>query len=189
MSHWILENSCRGLKKINSSKWGINCYVSINLSTQQFEEKKFVENIDNIIKRTGLNPENLRLELTETTIMSDPERISKIMDELKRLHQGIKFVIDDFGTGYSSLSYLSDLSVDSLKIDISFVTKLFQKNNQKVVNSIINLSQSLELEVVAEGIENEEQSEYFKDIKCCTQQGFLYSKAISLDTLEKLYNR
>ncbi len=187
MGNWILETSCRGLKKINSNSWGKNLYVSINLSARQFDHKDLVDNIDNVIKRTGVNPSNLRFELTETSIMSAPERISSIMDEIKSRNNGIKFVIDDFGTGYSSLSYLSDLPVDSLKIDISFVTKLFQKNNQKIVNSIINLTESLELEVVAEGIEQENQSKYFIDRKCKSLQGFLYSKALSLKELELIY--
>ena len=187
MGNWILETSCRGLKRINSTSWGKNLYVSINLSARQFDHKDLVDNIDNVIKRTGVNPSNLRFELTETSIMSAPDRISGIMDELKRRYNGIKFVIDDFGTGYSSLSYLSELPVDSLKIDISFVTKLFQRNNQKIVNSIINLSESLELEVVAEGIEEKEQSKYFTDRKCNSLQGFLFSKALSLKELEQAY--
>ncbi len=187
MGNWILETSCRGLKMINSTSWGKDLYVSINLSARQFDHKDLVDNIDNVIKRTGVNPSNLRFELTETSIMSAPDRISGIMDELKRRYKGIKFVIDDFGTGYSSLSYLSELPVDCLKIDISFVTKLFQRNNQKIVNSIINLSESLELEVVAEGIEEKEQSKYFTDRKCNSLQGFLYSKALSLKELEQAY--
>ena len=187
MGNWILETSCRGLKIINSTSRGKDLYVSINLSARQFDHKDLVDNIDNVIKRTGVNPSNLRFELTETSIMSAPDRISSIMDQIKKRYNGIKFVIDDFGTGYSSLSYLSELPVDSLKIDISFVTKLYQKNNQKIVNSIINLSESLELEVVAEGIEQKEQSKYFIDRKCNSLQGFLFSKALSLKNLEHIY--
>ena len=187
MGNWILETSCRGLKKINSTSWGKNLYVSINLSARQFDHKDLVNNIDSVIKRTGVNPSNLRFELTETSIMSAPERISSIMKEIKSRYDGIKFVIDDFGTGYSSLSYLSDLPVESLKIDISFVTKLFQKNNQKIVNSIINLSESLDLEIVAEGIEQKDQSKYFTDRKCNSLQGYLYSRALSLKELELAY--
>lgn len=187
MGNWILETSCRGLKRINSTSWGKNLYVSINLSARQFDHKDLVDNIENVIKRTGVNPSNLRFELTETSIMSAPERICNIMNEVKKRYNGVKFVIDDFGTGYSSLSYLSELPVDSLKIDISFVTKLFQKNNQKIINSIINLSESLGLEVVAEGIEQKEQSKYFTDRKCNSLQGFLYSKALSLNELEQTY--
>ncbi|MCK5153386.1 MAG: EAL domain-containing protein, partial [Spirochaetales bacterium] len=127
----------------------------------------------------------LRFELTETSIMGAPDRVRDIMISVKKLYPGIKFVIDDFGTGYSSLSYLSDLPVESLKIDLSFVSKLFEKNNQKVVNSIINLAESLDLEVVAEGIENKAQCEYFVNKKCNSLQGFLYSKALSLEKLNE----
>jgi len=185
MGNWILERSCRDLKAINSTEWGKNIYISINLSARQFDHKDLTNTITSVIKRTGVNPNHLRFELTETSIMSAPERVKNIMISVKKLYPGIKFVIDDFGTGYSSLSYLSDLPVDSLKIDLSFVLKLFEKNNQKVVNSIINLAESLELEVVAEGIENNSQSEYFINKNCNSLQGFLYSKALSLDKLNE----
>lgn len=183
MGNWILERSCRDLKTINSTTWGKDIYASINLSARQFDHKDIVDSIDHVIKRTGVNPDHLRFELTETSIMSAPERVREKMTIIKNLYPGIKFVIDDFGTGYSSLSYLSDLPVDSLKIDLSFVSKLFQENNQKIVNAIINLASSLDLEVVAEGIENNEQSDYFIKKKCFSLQGFLYSKAVSLEQL------
>ncbi len=185
LGSWILERSCRDLKLINSTEWGKNIYASINLSARQFEHKDIIENIDNVIRRTGVNPCHIRFELTETSIMSATERVRGIMVAIKKLYPCIKFVIDDFGTGYSSLSYLSDLPVESLKIDLSFVTKLFQENNQKIVNAILNLASSLELEVVAEGIENINQKEYFIQKECFSLQGFLFSKALSVDKLEK----
>ena len=185
MGNWILERSCRDLKTINSTTWGKDLYASINLSARQFDHKDLIKTISNVIKRTGVNPDHLRFELTETSIMSAPERVRNIMISIKKLYPGIKFVIDDFGTGYSSLSYLSDLPADSLKIDLSFVSKLFEKNNQKIVNSILNLAESLELEVVAEGIEDNAQSEYFINKKCNSLQGFLYSKALSLGDLHE----
>jgi diguanylate cyclase (GGDEF)-like protein len=187
LGSWILETACRDLKRINDSPWGSSLYMSINLSARQFDHKDLVDSIDSVIKRTGVNSSNLRFEMTETSIMSAPERISGIMDSIKKLYPSVKFVIDDFGTGYSSLSYLSNLPVDSLKIDISFVAKLFQLNNQKIVNSILSLSKSLDLEVIAEGIEKQEQSTYFTDRKCHSLQGFLYSKALSIDDLETNY--
>jgi diguanylate cyclase (GGDEF)-like protein len=185
MGNWILERSCRDLKTINSTKWGKNIYASINLSARQFDHKDLINTIDSVIKRTEVNPNNLRFELTETSIMSAPERVRGIIIDIKKLYPVIKFVIDDFGTGYSSLSYLSDLPVDSLKIDLSFVTRVFEQNNQKIVNAIINLADSLDLEIVAEGIENSAQSKYFINKKCNSLQGFLYSKALSLEKLNE----
>ena len=185
LGNWILERSCRDLKLINSTEWGKNLYASINLSARQFEHKDIIENIDNAIRRTGVNPCHIRFELTETSIMSAPVRVRGIMEAIKKLYPCVKFVIDDFGTGYSSLSYLSDLPVESLKIDLSFVTKLFQENNQKIVNAILNLASSLDLEVVAEGIENINQKEYFIDKECHSLQGYLFSKALSLDQLNE----
>jgi diguanylate cyclase (GGDEF)-like protein/PAS domain S-box-containing protein len=185
MGLWILERSCKDLKIINSTEWGKDIYVSVNLSARQFEHKNLIDNITNVIKRTKINPEHLRFELTETSIMSAPARVREIMTTVKNRYPGIKFVIDDFGTGYSSLSYLSDLPVDSLKIDLSFVIKLFQGNNQKIVNAIINLAKSLELEVVVEGIEEKKQSDYFVDKKCKSLQGYLFSKALSMKDLDE----
>jgi diguanylate cyclase (GGDEF)-like protein/PAS domain S-box-containing protein len=185
LGNWILERSCRDLKVMNSSVWGKKLYASINLSARQSDHKDLIKNISSVIKRTGVNPNNLRFELTETSIMSAPERVRSIMESLKKVYPGLKFVIDDFGTGYSSLSYLSDLPVDSLKIDLSFVSKLFQSSNQKIVNAIINLAESLDLEVVAEGIEEKVQGEYFINKRCNSLQGFLYSKALSINDLEK----
>jgi len=184
MGNWILERSCRDIKTINSKSWGKDLYISINLSARQFDHKDLINTITSVIKRTGVNPNHLRFELTETSIMSAPERVRDIMISVKKLYPGIKFVIDDFGTGYSSLSYLSDLPVDSLKIDLSFVSKLFEKNNQKIVNSILSLSDSLDLEVVAEGIEENSQKEYFVNKNCYSLQGFLFSKALSLENLK-----
>ena len=185
MGNWILERSCRDIKTINSTSWGKDLYVSINFSARQFDHKDLIKTISNVIRRTGVNPEHLRFELTETSIMSAPERVRDIMISVKKLFPGIKFVIDDFGTGYSSLSYLSNLPADSLKIDLSFVSKLFEKNNQKIVNSIINLADSLDLEVVAEGIEEVSQSDFFINKNCNSLQGFLYSKALSLENLNE----
>ncbi len=185
MGNWILERSCRDIKIINATTWGKDLYASINLSARQFDHKDLIETISSVIKRTEVNPDHLRFELTETSIMSAPERVRDIMISVKKLHPGIKFVIDDFGTGYSSLSYLSDLPADSLKIDLSFVSKLFEKNNQKVVNAIINLANSLDLEVVAEGIEDIAQSDFFINKNCNSLQGFLYSKALSIENLNE----
>ena len=185
LGNWILARSCRDLKIMNSTDWGKDLYTSINLSARQFEHKDIVENIDNVIKRTGVNPCHIRFELTETSIMSAPERVRGIMVAIKKIYPCIKFVIDDFGTGYSSLSYLSDLPVESLKIDLSFVTKLFKENNQKIVNAILNLASSLDLEVVSEGIENIKQKEYFIQKDCHSLQGFLFSKGLSLDNLKE----
>jgi EAL domain-containing protein (putative c-di-GMP-specific phosphodiesterase class I) len=108
------------------------------------------------------------------------------MNDIKEANQGIRFAIDDFGTGYSSLSYLSNFPADMLKIDRSFVTKLTEKNNTKIVNAIISLAQSLELELVAEGIETEEQLNYLKERNCKTFQGYYFTKPVPAKEISNL---
>ncbi len=182
---WVLETACREMKDINQSGFE-DLYVSVNLSVVQFEKKNFPELLGGVISRTGINPSNLRLELTETSIMGNPEAAIQRINIIKELFPGLKLLIDDFGTGYSSLSYLSKLPVDGLKIDISFVANYSKVGSNKILNSIINLGHSLEMEIIAEGVETKDQWDYFKFRNCTTMQGFLFSKAIEKKDLTRL---
>lgn len=188
MGNWILETACRTMKKLNESGYP-RLYVSVNVSPRQFDHPQFLNSTSNIIGRTGIDPQNLKLELTESSIMSAPEAAIERMATLKAEHPGLAIAIDDFGTGYSSLSYLSMLPVDMLKIDLSFVTHLFLMNNRKIVNAIINLAKSLELELVAEGVETAEQREYFVQHECPVLQGKLFSMGVEYDELLSLLER
>lgn len=186
LGNWIMERTCRDLHRINENGWH-DLYVSFNLSAVQFNQPDLEKSIINVIHRTGINPGNLRIEITETSIVKAPEKVVRVINSLKIKYPEIKFVLDDFGTGYSSLSYLSRMPIDSLKIDISFIKKLFEPMNLKVVTAIMNLANSLKLDIVAEGIETHEQQEYFKEKGCGSLQGFLFAKAVSIDeALEKL---
>ncbi len=183
---WIMENSCRDLHTINESGYG-NLYVSFNLSAVQFNQTDLAERIANVIQRTEARPENLRLEITETSIVKMPERVVNVITSLKRQYPKIKFVLDDFGTGYSSLSYLSRMPIDSLKIDISFVRKLFEPMNLKVVTAIMNLANSLQLNIVAEGVEGTKERDFFKEKGCNALQGFLFAKPMPFsDIMDRL---
>lgn len=184
MGNWIFETACRKMRYLNTRGYP-DLTIAVNLSPRQFEHPEFVKIAGNIIRRTGINPSNLKLELTETCIMNAPEAAIEKMRVLKKTHPGIAISIDDFGTGYSSLSYLSKLPADIIKIDLSFVTKLFQMNNKKIVNAIINLAHSLDLEVVAEGVETEEQLAYFVDKDCTIVQGNYFYTALDFETLRK----
>lgn len=158
---WVMERACRDLHRINKSG-SKNLYVSFNLSAKQFEQNDLHNSIEKVIRRTGIDPSNLRLEITETSIVKTPDKVVKVISALKDKFENIKFVLDDFGTGYSSLSYLSRMPIDSLKIDISFVRMLSDPVNFKVVTAIMNLATSLKLDIVAEGIETENQRAFLK---------------------------
>ena len=185
MSNWILETACRKIHYLNTHGYP-DLFVSVNVSPKQFDRPDFLDITSNIIRRTEINPGNLKLEITETCILNAPESAITKMLEIKKRYPGLALAIDDFGTGYSSLSYLSRLPVDSIKIDLSFVTNLSQQTNRKIVNAIINLAKSLDLKVVAEGVETKKQLEYFIDRNCEVLQGFYFSKPVDFESLRRL---
>jgi diguanylate cyclase (GGDEF)-like protein len=177
LGNWVLETAFRDVKAWNDGGYP-NLYVSINLSPRQFEQKDLVDTIGRALERTGADPRNVKIEITETCIMSAPEEAMDKMRLLKERYPGLTIAIDDFGTGYSSLSYLSNLPADIIKIDLSFVVNLFAKGNQKIVNAIIGLAHSLGLEVVAEGVESSDQWDYFRTHECQTLQGFHFNRPV-----------
>ncbi len=183
---WIMERSCRDLTVLHTSGYS-TMYVSFNLSAVQFNQPDLAENIIRVIQRTGAKSENLRLEITETSIVKTPEQVVQVITRLKKAYPKIRFVLDDFGTGYSSLSYLSRMPIDSIKIDISFVRKLFEPMNLKVVTAIMNLANSLDLDIVAEGVEGAKERDFFEKKGCMALQGFFFARPMSInDVLEKL---
>jgi EAL domain-containing protein (putative c-di-GMP-specific phosphodiesterase class I) len=127
----------------------------------------------------------VNLELTETTLLRNPGDAGAKILAIKKRFPRMMLTIDDFGTGYSSLSYLARLPVDSLKIDISFVRALQHEQNRKVVNAILNLAESLDINVVAEGIETAEQAAYFRERRCKGMQGFYFQRALPMAELER----
>lgn len=165
---------------MNNSGWE-NLFIAFNLSAKQFNEPDLAEHILKVIQRTGVEPKNIHIEITETSIVKTPEKVINVIKVLKEQYPGIQFVLDDFGTGYSSLSYLSRVPIDCLKIDITFVQKLFDPLNMKVVKAILNLAESLNLDIIAEGVEGTREQDFFRDNNRTMLQGYLFSKAISLD--------
>ena len=174
---WIMKACLNQLRHWSSTGFD-NVYVSMNLSVKQFNQVDIVEKLTKTIRQTSIDPRYLRLEITESSIMSDPSEARAKMDEIKKLNPGVRIAIDDFGTGYSSLSYLSEYPVDILKIDQSFISNLDRESNKKIVNTIITLAHSLNMEVVAEGVETKEQAEYLTSKKCGTLQGYYYGKPV-----------
>jgi EAL domain-containing protein (putative c-di-GMP-specific phosphodiesterase class I) len=139
-----------------------------------------------VIRDTGVNPSNLKVEITETSLMRDPQSARRQLEEIKARHPGIRIAIDDFGTGYSSLAYLSDFPVDLLKIDRHFVINLDKGQNARIVNSIIALARNLKMDVVAEGVETADQFRYLSAQDCRTFQGFYFGRPMTTAELGRL---
>jgi PAS domain S-box-containing protein len=185
LGDWVFETACRQLRTWNSEGFD-DLYVSINLSVKQFSQEHIVDKLSSIIERTKIDPKNLKIEITESSIMPDPTEARLKMEELKKRHPGIRIAIDDFGTGYSSLSYLSDFPVDILKIDQSFVINMYKKGTTKIINTIITLGNSLLMDVIAEGVETKNQLEYLLSKNCKSFQGFYFGKPVSATALTEM---
>jgi polar amino acid transport system substrate-binding protein len=185
VGEWVLETACRDAK-LMSDKVGRALTLSVNISARQFSRSDIVEHIAFILEETGLKPESLRLELTESLLMGDTVSTLERLHKLKEL--GISLSIDDFGTGYSSLSYLKKLPISELKIDRAFIKNVPEnKSDAVIVNTIITIAQCLDLDVVAEGVETEEQRQFLEKQKCPTFQGFLFSKPLPLEQFTRLF--
>jgi len=160
--------------------------MNINLSSKHFLSPTLLDDIKEILSKTGMPPEQLKLEITETALMEDADETIRLVYRLKDL--GLQLVIDDFGTGYSSLSYLQRLPIDTLKVDRSFVSRIQSEpdGNRNIVEAIISLAHRLEMLVVAEGVETEEQFAILLDMNCQFGQGFLFSKPLSTPKVDEL---
>ncbi|BBP55190.1 MULTISPECIES: putative bifunctional diguanylate cyclase/phosphodiesterase [Pseudomonas] len=176
LSQWVLQEACQ-----QACRWQAQgmrpLYLSVNISAIDFRQRGFVEGIARTLKETGLAPTQLELEITESVLMQNVDTTVAILKAIKQL--GIRLAIDDFGTGYSSLSYLQKFPVDVLKIDQSFVGDLsIDSNDAKLVSTIISLGKSLNLHIIAEGVETLEQLEFLKKHQCEEVQGYYFSKAV-----------
>ena len=161
--------------------------VAINLSTGEIDRTDLVHDVKTILKSTGLPPGALKLEVTESDVMRDPDRAAVILGELRSA--GAALALDDFGTGFSSLSYLTRLPFDTLKIDRYFVrTMATNEGSLKIVSSVVKLGQDLSLEVVAEGVENAGMARQLVALGCDYGQGFGYAPALSPQEAEVYLN-
>lgn len=181
VGEWVLWQACR--QAAAWQKLGLPpLRMSINISALQFVRSDLDATVKKVLEATGLDPHLLCLELTESMIMIDSVRTLEILTVLKEI--GIVLSLDDFGTGYSSLEYLGRMPINELKIDISFVRRMLTtKNDAAVVTTIIAMAQSLDMELVAEGVETAEQLNYLQEKKCSTIQGYIFSKPLSPDEL------
>ncbi len=180
---WVLGTACSQLVDW-SRKPGLDTLtLAVNVSVRQFQQANFVQQVQSIIERTGVQPRRLKLELTESSLVHDIEDIITKMDQLKAL--GVGFSLDDFGTGYSSLNYLKRLPLDQLKIDQSFVRDILTDNNDAAIaRMVIGLGDSLHFTVIAEGVETQGQQKFLVQNGCRLFQGYLFSKPIQAEAFE-----
>jgi diguanylate cyclase (GGDEF)-like protein len=187
LGRWVLEQACRQfyswtteLDKAslrNSPKDSSPFKMSVNLSVKQFSQPGLIEEIDQIFRDTEFNGINLNLEITESALMEDPQSAGLLLNELRDRH--IQIAIDDFGTGYSSLSYLHQFSVDTFKIDRSFINRLGSKGDGlRIVEAMLLMAKSLDIKVVAEGVESSEQAFQLQQLGCDYAQGYWFSKPV-----------
>ncbi len=180
---WVLEQACLQIKKWHQQGYS-QLSIAVNISARQFCHKNFTELISEILQSTGLDAEFLNLEFIESMLINDVEYTVEKMYQLKKL--GTKLVIDDFGTGYSSLSYLQQFPVDILKIDRSFINELVSKETDaSIARAVIILGHSLNLKVLAEGVETELQKEFIVDHGCDYAQGFYFKTPDRADLIEE----
>jgi len=184
IGEWVLRTACR-----QNRAWQENgcapMRVSVNVSARQFQQPHLGEIIIEILDETGLSPSFLDIELTESSIMSNAQAAVDVLTKLKAL--GVTISIDDFGTGFSSLSYLKRLPIDALKIDQSFVRDVTtDPDDAALVMAIVTLAHNLRLQVVAEGVETEEQLKFLHLLRCDEVQGYLFSRPLPAAELEKL---
>ncbi len=184
----VLEKVCHQIQIWNQKYPNATTLkVAVNLSSQQFNDSNLVQNIDEILEKMGLSSKNLKIEITETSLIEYSLESTKLVNELKK--RNLEICLDDFGTGYSSLSYLHRFPVDTLKIDRSFIDSIGKpKENSEIIQSIITLAHNLGMEVVAEGIETEEQLIYLQQLKCDYGQGYFFNRPLPPTEAEKLLN-
>ena len=185
IGQWVLDTACRQLVAWAGQPAMAHLTIAVNVSACQFQRPDFVAQVMAVLGQTGADPHMLKLEITESLLLTDVEDIILKMTELQT--HGISFSLDDFGTGYSSLSYLKRLPLDQLKIDQSFVRDvLTDPNDAAIVRTILALGHSLGLSVIAEGVETEAQCGFLAELDCHAYQGFLFSRPLPLEQFEAL---
>jgi EAL domain-containing protein (putative c-di-GMP-specific phosphodiesterase class I) len=158
--------------------------INVNISGFQFSQPDFKDKIKNVLKKTGLSPASLKLEITESVLLESKHKESDLFGELKKL--GVHLQIDDFGTGYSSLSYLQHIPVDVLKIDRSFIREVVaSEKNLELIRAIVNMAEGMGMETTAEGVETKEQKEIILSIGCRYGQGYYWAKPLEQQIVEE----
>jgi diguanylate cyclase (GGDEF)-like protein len=176
LTQWVLRHACEQAQAWRTMGLA-PLRISVNISAIDFRQREFVDNLAAILKQTGLPPNQLELEITESVLMQNVDETVDILNRIKAM--GVRLALDDFGTGYSSLSYLRRFPIDVLQIDQSFVRGLHENSQDaQLISAIIGMGKSLELNIIAEGVETVEQLNFLRSQQCEEGQGFLFSKAV-----------
>jgi len=187
LGYWIIDAACRYLTELTAQGYG-EVQIAVNVAFKQFQDKNFVQTVANIIKKHGIRPGRLEIELTETTMMIEGNSVDHSLRELNNL--GIAISLDDFGTGYSSFAHIQRLPISALKIDRSFVGGVNASyDDSTIVKAMISLAHSLEMQVIAEGAETADQVEFLREHQCDQVQGYFFSRPVSSDDLMVLLHR
>lgn len=175
---YVLDAVCKQISQWKAHNFFKNIVTSMNVSTKFFNQDHIVSLLKDTLLKYEVKPQELEIEITEAYLAKSRQRIIQCLDEMRQvLGEGIKISIDDFGTGYSSLAYLNEFPIDTVKIDQSFIEKANEENDKSaIINAIIELSHSLQYNVIAEGVETKEQFQFLKKAKCDEVQGFLFEK-------------
>ena len=188
---WVLKKACWDLRRWDEQvKSKLPLFMSVNISSKQFLRPSLIDDIMGILDETGLPPDQLKLEITETALMEDAHETIPLIQRLKNF--GVQIVIDDFGTGYSSMSYLQQLPIDTLKVDQSFISRIENSNdneNKNIVETIVSLAHKLGLKVVAEGVETDKQHSVLSQMNCQMAQGFLFSEPLKKEKMDELIKK
>ncbi|MEQ9320810.1 MAG: EAL domain-containing protein [Polyangiaceae bacterium] len=179
----VLSLACEQLARWNAL--GLDgMTMSVNVAARQFRDEDFVPFVRDTVERSGIHPRSLELEITERTLMDDTEVSLRVLGELRGL--GIRVAIDDFGTGYSSLSYLKRFPIDAIKVDRSFVADIpGDGDSSAIAEAIIAMGNSLDMEVVAEGVETKAQMDFLARSRCPSAQGFLFCRPLPAEEVER----
>ncbi len=187
VGRWVLKTACTQAQRWHNMGFP-DLFVAVNLSSRQLHEPDFVEMVIDIIRESGLPPAYLKLEVTESSVIQNPEVCIAKMRMLRA--QGITFSIDDFGTGYSSLSYLKRFPIDTLKIDRSFISDaMSSKGDREIIKTIIAMARNLNIDAVAEGVETQEQKDFLAGHGCNSMQGFLFAHPVPVEQFKDLLQR
>ena len=180
---FVINNVCHQIKKWVDQ--GHQLVGSINLSAKQLEKDSIINDIKSALDHSGLDPQNLEIEITESIMMKNEKQSMKILNKIKEL--GVFLSIDDFGTGYSSFNYLNEMPVDIIKIDKSFVTGIDKEDEKyKIANTIIKMANELKISVIAEGVETQHEFKALESAKCSKYQGYYFSKPLTSNEFEKI---
>ena len=178
IGRFVLQDACVRLHEWNELFPDHNIHMNINVSGDELRDPAFVVYLQSMLEQTGVHPEQLQLEITESVFLRQPEVIGTVLEAVRAL--GVRIALDDFGTGFSSLSYIDQYPIDAIKIDRSFVARMLShRRTLAIIETIIRLGQALDLQIVAEGVETDEQRRMLTSLQCSHAQGYLFATPMS----------